>query len=104
MTHPNEASTSLTPELSCRNISYMKTTLTVRNQVSIPKALCDRLELKPGMRIDWDVSGDKLVGRPLSDRAWTRLIGLRKQGPNLVTRLLKTRGEDRAREARKLAR
>ncbi len=94
---------SLTRDLSCRTISNMKTTLTVRNQISIPKTLCDRLDLKPGTRIDWEISGEKLVGRPLSEHAWTKLIGLRKDGPGLVTRLLKTRGEDRARETRKLA-
>lgn len=82
----------------------MKTTLTERNQVSIPKALCDRLELKPGTRIDWDIVGDRLIGRPLPDRVWTRLIGSRKGKGSLVDRLLKTRREDLDRETRKLAR
>ena len=81
----------------------MKTTLTARNQVSIPKALCDQLDLKPGLRIDWEISGNKLVGRPLPEKAWTQLIGSRKKGPDLVERLLKTRTEDRQYEARKMA-
>lgn len=81
----------------------MKTTLTVRNQVSIPKALCDQLDLKPGLRIDWEISGNKLVGRPLPAKAWTRLIGSRKGGADLVERLLKTRAEDRRHEVRKMA-
>lgn len=72
--------------------------------MSIPKTLCDRLELKPGTRIDWDISGDRLVGQPLPERAWTRLIGLRKKGPNMVEGLLKAREEDRVRETRKMAR
>ena len=90
--------TRLTMDYSCRTMSNMKTTISVRHQISIPKAICDQLDLKPGTRIDWDVSGDKLVGRPMPAGAWTRLIGLRKKGPDLVGRLLRTREEERKRE------
>jgi len=96
--------TRLTVSESCHTIGGMKTTLSTRNQVSIPKELCDRLELKPGTRIDWDIVGDRLVGHPLPERAWTQLIGLRKGKGSLVDRLMKTRQEDRERETRKLAR
>ena len=78
----------------------IKTTLTTRNQVSIPKSLCDRLELKPGTRIDWDIIGDRLIGCPLPARAWTRLIGSRKGKGSLVDCLLKHRHEDREHEQR----
>lgn len=41
--------------------------LTSKLQVSIPKALADRVGLRPGDDIDWELAGDLLrarVGRP----------------------------------------
>jgi antitoxin component of MazEF toxin-antitoxin module len=82
----------------------MKTTLSAKRQVSIPKQLCDELELEPGAQIAWEVQDSKLVGRPLPKEGWRSLIGKYKGGPDLVAALLKQRGEDREREDRKLAR
>lgn len=82
----------------------MTTTLSAKRQVSVPKSICDRLDLKPGARIAWDVEGQKLVGRPLPKEGWRSLVGKYKGGPDLVATLLKQRREDRAREDRKLAR
>ena len=82
----------------------MKTTLSAKRQVSIPKRLCDELELEPGAQIAWEVQDSKLVGRPLPKEGWRSLIGKYKGGPDLVAALLKQRREDREREDRKLAR
>jgi len=82
----------------------MKTTLSAKRQVSIPKQLCDELELEPGAQIAWEVQDSKLVGRPLPKEGWRSLIGKYKGGPDLVAALLKQRREDREREDRKLAR
>jgi AbrB family looped-hinge helix DNA binding protein len=38
--------------------------VTSKYQVSIPKALADRLELKPGDEIDWTLAGTELRVRP----------------------------------------
>jgi antitoxin component of MazEF toxin-antitoxin module len=82
----------------------MTTTLSAKRQVSIPKRLCDELELEAGSRIAWQVRDGKLVGNPHPKEGWRSLIGKHKEGPDLVTVLLKTRREDREREDRKLAR
>jgi antitoxin component of MazEF toxin-antitoxin module len=87
------------PEDKC-----MKTTLSAKRQVSIPKQLCDQLELGPGAQIAWEVQDSKLVGRPLPKEGWRSLIGKYKGGPDLVAALLEQRRDDREREDRKLAR
>src|SRR5258708_28761909 len=82
----------------------MKTTLSAKRQVSIPKRLCDELELEPGAQIAWEVQDSKLVGRPLPKEGWRSLIGKYKGGPDLFAALLKQRREDHETEDRKLAR
>ncbi len=82
----------------------MKTTLSAKRQVSIPKRLCDELELETGARIAWEAADGKLVGRPVPANVLDKLTGIHKGGPDLVAGLLKQRREDRAREDRKLAR
>ena len=82
----------------------MKTTLSAKRQVSIPKRVCDQLDLEPGSRIAWEATDGKLVGRPVPTNVLERLTGIHKGGPDLVAGLLKQRREDREREDRKLAR
>lgn len=82
----------------------MKTTLSAKRQVSIPKKLCDQLALRPGSRIEWEEAGGTLVGRPVPANVLDKLTGIHKGGPDLVAELLKQRREDREREDRKLAR
>jgi bifunctional DNA-binding transcriptional regulator/antitoxin component of YhaV-PrlF toxin-antitoxin module len=82
----------------------MKTTLSAKRQVSIPKQLCDKLELEPGAQISWEADDGKLVGRPVPANVLDKLTGIHKGGPDLVAALLKQRREDREREDRKLAR
>jgi AbrB family looped-hinge helix DNA binding protein len=82
----------------------MKTTLSTKRQVSIPKRLCDKLALKPGSKIAWEETDGKLVGRPVPANVLDTLTGIHKGGPDLVAQLLKQRREDRERENGKLAR
>ena len=82
----------------------MKTTLSEKRQVSIPKELCDQLALKPGSKIVWETDNGKLIGSPLPENILDKLTGIHKGGPDLVARLLRTRREDYALEQRKLAR
>ncbi|MCS7338584.1 MAG: AbrB/MazE/SpoVT family DNA-binding domain-containing protein [Verrucomicrobiae bacterium] len=81
----------------------MKTTLSAKRQVSVPKALCDKLNLQPGAQIVWEVQHGKLVGHPMPREGWRALIGKHKAGRNLVAELLKQRKQDRERENSKLA-
>ena len=82
----------------------MKTTISVKRQVSVPKELCDKLNLRPGGQIVWDVVDGKLIGHPLPPDGWRSLIGKHKTGGDLVAQLLAQRKEDRERENTKLAR
>lgn len=82
----------------------MKTTLSAKRRVSIPKQICDELELEPGAQIAWEAAEGKLVGRPFPKNGWRSVIGNYKGGPDLVAELLRQRREDREREDRKLAR
>lgn len=82
----------------------MKTTLSTKRQISIPKELCDELDLEPGSKISWEVVEGRLVGRPLPTNVLEKLTGIHKGGPDLVAQLLQQRREDRERENRKLAR
>ena len=86
------------------NFFRMKTTLSAKRQVSIPKRVCDELELEPGAQIAWEVRDHKLVGHPVPANVLDKLTGIHKGGPDLVAELLKQRREDREREDRKLAR
>lgn len=82
----------------------MKSTLSAKRQVSIPKEVCDQLSLEPGSRIAWEAADGKLVGRPVPANVLATLTGIHKGGPDLVAALLKQRREDCEREDRKLAR
>lgn len=43
----------------------MKTTVSEKGQITIPKRLRDRLGLRPGTVIDFEETGGRLVGRKL---------------------------------------
>jgi bifunctional DNA-binding transcriptional regulator/antitoxin component of YhaV-PrlF toxin-antitoxin module len=82
----------------------MTTTLSEKRQISIPKELCDQLQVQPGSRIAWEVEGNKLVGRPLPADIIAALTGIYKDGADLVSKLLAERRKDREMSERKLAR
>ncbi len=64
----------------------MITTVTGKNQISIPAALAHELRLKPGSRIDWSLSSepDQLLCRILPDPA-TVAASLRGAGRKYLT-------------------
>jgi AbrB family looped-hinge helix DNA binding protein len=48
----------------------MITTVTGKNQITIPARLARRLNIEPGTRIDWSIDDEgQLVARPLPSRA-----------------------------------
>jgi AbrB family looped-hinge helix DNA binding protein len=55
----------------------MKTTVSEKGQITIPKRLRDRLGLRPGTVLDFEESGGRLVGRKLlpADRL-DELVGI----------------------------
>ena len=73
----------------------MTTTLSEKRQISIPKEVCDQLQVQPGTRIAWEIEGNKLVGRPLPADIIAALTGIYKDGPDLVSKLLADRRKDR---------
>ncbi len=85
-------------------LAGMKTTLSAKRQVSLPKELCDQLNLQPGAQIVWEVERGRLIGHPLPQDGWRALIGRHKHGSKGTVALLAQRREDRRRENRKLDR
>lgn len=82
----------------------MTSTLSAKRQVSIPKKLCDQLQLEPGARIDWEAQNGKLLGHPLPKDIIRKLTGIYRDGPDLVGQLLADRKKDREISDRKLQR
>ncbi len=82
----------------------MTTTLTGKNQITIPAALSMRYRLKPGTRIEWHagVEPDEIVCRVLPDPA-TIAVELRgagrkhlQPGKHPITTLMEERSSDDA--------
>lgn len=45
----------------------MKSTVSEKGQVTIPKALRDRLGIRPGQVLDFDEDGGRLIARKVTD-------------------------------------
>lgn len=84
----------------------MITTITGKNQVTVPAALARQANIHPGTRLDWALAADKetLVAKVLPDPATvaSHLRGsgrkYRQQGSSAVTNLVRERDrEDRER-------
>ncbi|MBJ7418205.1 MAG: AbrB/MazE/SpoVT family DNA-binding domain-containing protein [Niveispirillum sp.] len=79
----------------------MATTITIKGQVTIPKPIRDRLDLKPGSEVDFELMPDGrvvLIKRG-DQRIISRFEGLRGQaGPGLSTDeiMALTRGDSAA--------
>lgn len=73
----------------------MTTKISAKGQVSIPKAVRDRLNLKAGTEVVIDVEGETLVMKRVRDLPdWRTMRGLAKGGASLTKAL----EEDRAAE------
>jgi bifunctional DNA-binding transcriptional regulator/antitoxin component of YhaV-PrlF toxin-antitoxin module len=82
----------------------MKTTVSAKQQVSLPKQICVSLDIRPGTQIVWETAGNKIIGHPLPPEGWRSLIGKHKTGRSLASQLRSQRKQDRAHENANLAR
>jgi len=78
----------------------MTTTLTGKNQVTVPAELAQKLGLQPGAQFDWALGDrpNRIVIKPTRKQLLERVrtIGrtLRKEGQNPVADLIREREED----------
>ena len=80
--------------------SAMVTTVTGKNQVTVPAEIARRLGIRAGVKLDWDVGANEqiLVARVLPDRAVLaqRLMGAgeSRHAGGVVERLIQERNDD----------
>lgn len=80
---------------------HITTTITGKNQVTLPADLVRELGWKPGTRLDWEKLDDNsIVARPLPSRGeiGRRVMGLAraKPGTDPIADLQRTQEEDRS--------
>jgi antitoxin PrlF len=75
----------------------MKTTVSEKGQITIPKRLRDRLGLRPGTILDFEEAGGRLVGRKLvpADHL-EELVGILDLPGGVDTFIRETRVRDRS--------
>lgn len=68
-----------------------KATISAKGQVSIPKTIRERLNLKPGAQVTLEVQGDQVVMKPLVSGFpdWHSMRGMFRGGVNLQDELAK---------------
>lgn len=66
-----------------------KATISTKGQVSIPKAIRDQLNLKPGTRVALEVQGEQVVMKRMVSGFpdWRTMEGMVRTGPSLTTAL-----------------
>ncbi len=77
-----------------------KATISSTGQIVIPKAVRDRLNLKPGTEVAIGIEGETLVMRRLvrHDAGWHTMRGLVSNGPSLTEALEEEHAAELARE------
>lgn len=77
-----------------------KAIISSKGQIALPKAIRDRLKLKPGTQLTIDVKGETLVmkrlGTALPD--WRAMRGMVRTGPSLTQTLAEEHAAELARE------
>ncbi|HVA11793.1 MAG TPA: AbrB/MazE/SpoVT family DNA-binding domain-containing protein [Stellaceae bacterium] len=76
------------------------TKMTTKGQVTIPKRVRDRLGLKPGCNIDFDVEGERILLMPATkltpkQSRFAKLRGSRKTGMTTEQWMTLLRGDER---------
>jgi AbrB family looped-hinge helix DNA binding protein len=81
-----------------------KTTMSSKGQINIPKAVRERLNLKAGTEISFDVQGDALVMKRLvrSHSDWRTMRGMFQGGADLLKDLTDNRAAEIARDNARL--
>ncbi len=75
-----------------------KTTVSSKGQIAIPKAVRDRLNLKPGTQLAIDVLGESLVLKRVVPEFpdWRTMRGMARGGESLTKALMEERAADKA--------
>ena len=75
-----------------------KATVSSKGQIAIPKALRERLNLKPGTQLAIDVCGESLVLKRLVSGFpdWRTMEGMARGGESLTKALMEERAADLA--------
>lgn len=81
-----------------------ETTLSAEGQISIPKAILERLHLEPGTRLSLDVQGQQLILERLASALpdWRTMQGMVRTGPSLTAALEEEHAAELAREDTRL--
>jgi AbrB family looped-hinge helix DNA binding protein len=81
-----------------------KATISAKGQLSIPKALRDRLNLKPGTQVVLDLQGEQIVMKRLVSGFpdWRGMRGMFRDAGNLHDDLVKERAAELARDDARL--
>jgi AbrB family looped-hinge helix DNA binding protein len=90
--------------LGKRRLDMTKITMSSKGQVSIPKAVRERLNLKTGTEISIDVQGEALVMKRLvrNHPDWRTMRGMFRGGADLLKDLTENRAAEIARDNAKL--
>jgi AbrB family looped-hinge helix DNA binding protein len=77
-----------------------KATISSKGQIAIPKALRERLNLKPGTQLAIDVQGESLVLKRVASGFpdWRTMEGMVCGGESLTKALMEERAADKARD------
>lgn len=77
-----------------------KTTISSKGQIAIPKAVRERLRLKPGTEISIDVQGETLIMKRFIQESpdWHTMRGMFRNGPDLLHDLSGERASEQARD------
>ncbi|MEP6961165.1 MAG: AbrB/MazE/SpoVT family DNA-binding domain-containing protein [Acidobacteriota bacterium] len=81
-----------------------KATVSAKGQISIPKAIRQRLNLKPGTQLTLDVQGENVILKRISPGFpdWRTARGMFRQAGNLHVDLTHERAEELARDDARL--